>query len=209
VAAKPNLAGVLASVVPGRVARLSLEGKQKRALRDPEGQLALNVLRHLLGARAASVRPGRAPEPFPLTEQTFQAVASRLGRPVGIKRSRALRRRLVAAGVIRDGGSYRQPYRNRAGGSGFRVRLYRLGVTLRRSALGRKRLSAGFGTSSPRVRVRWWKHPLFGDYEGRPPPQWTKGRCQKTASLDDYGVGVRLRPDCESWARTSWEGLTK
>jgi hypothetical protein len=93
VATKPNLAGVLGSVVRGRVARLSLEQEQKRALRDHEGQLALDVLRHLLGARAASVRPGRAPEPFPLTEQTFQAVASRLGRPVGIKRSRLLRRR--------------------------------------------------------------------------------------------------------------------
>jgi hypothetical protein len=117
---KPNFAGVLDSVVPGRVARLTLEKEQKRALRDREGQLALDVLRHLLGARAASVRPEAAPAPFPLNEQTFQAVASRLGRPVGIKRSRSLRRRLVEAGVIRDGGSYRQPYRNRAGGSGFR-----------------------------------------------------------------------------------------
>jgi hypothetical protein len=122
---------------------------------------------------------------------------------VGIKRSGALRLRLVVAGMIRDGGSYRQPYRNRAGGSGFRVRLYRLGVALRRSALGRKRLSAGFGTSSPRVRVRWWKHPLFGDYEGRPPLQWTKGRCQKTASLDEYEAGVRLRPGRKSSGTSS------
>jgi hypothetical protein len=179
VAAKPNLAGVLASVVPGRVARLALEGEQKRALRDPEGQLALDALRHLLGARAASVRPGRPPGPFPLTEQTFQTVASRLGHPVGIKRSRTLRRRLLAVGVIRSGGSYRQPYRNRAGASGFRVRLYRLGVELRRSALRGKRLSAEFGTSSPRDRVRWWKHPLFGDYERRPPPQRAKRRATK------------------------------
>jgi hypothetical protein len=178
---RPSLAGVLASVVPGRVARLSLEGEQKRALRDQEGQLALDVLRHLLGARAASVRPGRAPEPFPLTEQAIQAVAGRLGRPVGIKRSRMLRRRLLAAGVIRSGGgSYRQPYRNQAGGSGFRVRLYRLVAEVRRSAaLSRKRLSAGLRASSPRARVRWWKHPLFGDYEGRPPPQWTRRRPRK------------------------------
>jgi hypothetical protein len=102
---KPSLAGVLASIVPGRVARRDLEGEQKRALRDHEGPLALDVLRHLLGARAASVRPRSAPAPFPLTEQTFQAVATRLGHQVGIKRSRALRRRLVAAGVIREGGS--------------------------------------------------------------------------------------------------------
>jgi hypothetical protein len=206
VGAKPNLAGVLGSVVRGRVARLSLEPEQKRALRDQEGKLALDVLRHLLGARSASVNPGRAPKPFPLTDQTFQAVATRLGYRVGIKKARALRRRLVEAGVIRGGGSYRQPYRNRPGGGGFRVLLYRLVSKLRRPALSRKRLSAGSRASSPRARVRWWKHPLFGDYEGRPPPQWTKERRRRTASLDEYergfGFGLVLETWSESWVKS-------
>jgi hypothetical protein len=199
VAAKPNLADVLRSVVRGRVARLSLNRAQKRALRDPDGQIALDVLRHLLGARAEN----GAPKPFPLTEQTFQAVASRLGYRVGIKKARALRQRLVETGVLEGWGSYRQPYRNRAGSSGFRVRLYRLGVGVRRSAaLSKKRLSARLRPSSPRKRVRWWKHPLFGDYEGRPPPEWDKERLRKRASLDEYarGFGFCLP---ESWSG-SW-----
>jgi hypothetical protein len=71
------------------------------------------------------------PEPFPLTEPVFQAIARRLGQPVGIKRCRSLLRRLVIAGVILPAGSYRQKYRNQAGGSGFQVRLYRLVVRVR------------------------------------------------------------------------------
>lgn len=211
--AKPSLARVLGSVVRGRVTRLSLNREQKRALRDPDGQLALDVLRHLLGARAEN----GAPKPFPLTEQTFQAVASRLGYRVGIKKSRALRRGLVETGVLESGGSYRQPYRNQAGGSGFRVRLFLVacwkpleagaGVfakgVRRSAALGEKRLSAGLRASSPRAPVRWWKHPLCGDYEGRPPPQWTKHRRRQTASQDEYEAGIRLQRDCKSCAKTS------
>lgn len=201
-AAKPNLADVLRSVVRGRVARLSLNRAQKRALRDPDGQLALDVLRHLLGSRAEN----GAPEPFPLTEQTFQAVADRLGYRIGIKKARALRRRIVETGVLEGWGSYRQPYRNQAGGSGFRVRLYRLGVEVRRSAaLSKKRLSARLRPSSPRVRVRWWKHSLFGDYEGRPPPQWTKERRQLTGSLDEIPSAFSFcLPESwsESWAKS-------
>jgi hypothetical protein len=199
---KPNLRDVLAALAPGRVTRLELSAEQKRALRDRDGQLALDVVRHLLGARAVSVPAGNGSS-FPLTEATFQAIARRLGRPVGIKRSRALVRRLLAAGVLESAGSYRQHYYNRAGAGGFRVGLYRLVGGVLRAALRRKRLSAGFGTSSPSARVRWWEHPLFGDYEGRPPPQWTRRRCQKTASLDEYEAGVRLRPDSKSWAKTS------
>jgi hypothetical protein len=46
-----TLEAVLANVQQGRVAYLMLTQEQKRALRDPEGQIAVNVLRHLLGAR--------------------------------------------------------------------------------------------------------------------------------------------------------------
>jgi len=181
---------VLAAVARGRAVPLGLTREQKQAFRDRDGQLALDVLRHLLGARAYLGGQGK----FPLTEATFQAVAGRLGQAVGIKRSRALLRRLRDGGVLEESGSYRQPYRNREGAAGFRVRLYRLAVAVR-AALSRKRLSAGRVASSPLPRVRWWQHPLFGDYEGRPPPQWTQRRRQQTASLDEYEAGAWLRPD--------------
>jgi hypothetical protein len=183
----PHLQDVLAGVRRGRVAYLCLTREQKMALRDPEARIALDVLRHLLGARPTT------PERFPLTEATFQAVARKLGHQVGIKRSRALLRRLRGEGVLDDAGSYPQPYRNRGGAGGFRVRLYRLAVAVS-AALNRKRLSAARASSSPLQRMRWWQHPLFGDYEGRPPPHWTRRRRQQTASLDEYAPGVLLRP---------------
>jgi len=52
--AQATLPAVLAAVAPGRVARLALTAEQHRALRDPDGRLALDVVRHLLGARAAA-----------------------------------------------------------------------------------------------------------------------------------------------------------
>jgi hypothetical protein len=69
----PHLQDVLADVRRGRVAYICLTREQKKALRDPEARIALDVLRHLLGARPMT------PERSPLTEQTFQAVARRLG----------------------------------------------------------------------------------------------------------------------------------
>jgi hypothetical protein len=48
----PHLQNVLASVVRGRVARLCLRPAQSKILRDPEGRIALDVLRHLLGGEA-------------------------------------------------------------------------------------------------------------------------------------------------------------
>jgi hypothetical protein len=184
--ATPSLVDVLDAVLLGRVTRFALEDRQKRALRDREGQIALSVVRHLLGARRA--QPHQSPRAFPLTERTFQAVAGRLGHRVGIKRCRRLVRRLLAAGVLEAAGSYRQRYRNQGGSSGFRVKLYRLAVAAR-SALSRKRLSAFPRASSPQLKVRWWQHPLFGDYEGLPPPEWTKRRRQQTASQDEYEAG--------------------
>jgi hypothetical protein len=66
----------------------------KGALRDPEGGIALDVLRHLLGARPLT------PERFPLTEQTLQAVACRLGHVLGQKRCRRMVKRLATSGVV-------------------------------------------------------------------------------------------------------------
>jgi hypothetical protein len=106
----PTLEAVLAAFRPGRVAPLHLTHEQKRALRDVDGKIALDVLQHLLGAREAL----GAPERFPLTERTMQALTRKLGHSVGRKRCRGLRRRLEAAGVIPASGHYRQPYLNSA-----------------------------------------------------------------------------------------------
>jgi hypothetical protein len=119
----PTLQGVLAAVRPGHVRRLSLSDQQRRSLRDPDGRLALDVVRHLLAARDDSVRPGRPLAAFPLTEATFQAIARKLGRTVGIKRSRRLLQRLAAAALLLPAGSYRQPHTRHGGG--YRVRLHR------------------------------------------------------------------------------------
>jgi hypothetical protein len=153
---------------------------EKRALRDRDGKLALYVLKRVLGARAELNVDAR--ESFPLTAGTFQKAALRLGIAVGLKRSGALVRRLEDSGVLEHGGWYRQAYTNREGAGAFRVRLYRLAAYA--AALGRKRLSAPRASSSPKPRVRWWRHPLFGDHQGRPPPGWTKRRRERTASLD-------------------------
>jgi hypothetical protein len=66
---------VLAGFRPGRVVSLQLSREQKRALRDVDGRIALDVLRNLLGPREAL----EAPERFPLTEQAMQAFTRKLG----------------------------------------------------------------------------------------------------------------------------------
>jgi hypothetical protein len=175
-AVRPTFADVLANVRPGRVARIETTREQRRALDDADGRVALDVLRHLLGARPAM------PERFPLTEQAAQAVARRLGHPIGQKRARALVGRLEAAGVIVRAGSYRQAYRSSAVRSGFRVVLYaaRWGSALRRKRAVGKRPRVK-GAPSP----RWWEHALFGDYEGLPPPEWKPARVRRSRSRDE------------------------
>lgn len=181
--AAPNLQDVLAAVFPGRVVRLALTPEQKRALRDSDGQLALDVVRHLLGARAAAA-PAR--DRFPLTEATFQAVALKLGRAAGIKRCRVMLRRLRDARVLERAGSYRQRYRT-LGVSGYRVALYRLGAVV--ASLTHKR-SVGRGRAvKGGRRPRWWQHPLFGDASGRPPPGLTKRAAARMRSLDELESG--------------------
>jgi hypothetical protein len=96
----PTLESLLANVRRGQVAYLVLTPEQKRALRNPGGRVALDVLRHLLGARPAT------PERFPLTEQVFQAVARKLGYLVGQKRCRTMIRRLRETRVVAGAGHY-------------------------------------------------------------------------------------------------------
>jgi hypothetical protein len=161
----PQLYDVLANVRRGRVAYVVLTREQNRALRDPDGRIALDVLRHLLGARPTT------PERFPLAEQAFQAVAHRLGYVVGQKRCRRMVRRLLGSGVIAPCGQYRQPYRNSVVRSGFRVCLFRLGRRLRASRLAKRKRPVGKRAPvKAYFRPSWWQHPLFGDLLGLPPP---------------------------------------
>ena len=152
---------------------------------DRNGQVALDVLRHLLGARADR----RDPERFPLTEGAFQAVAHKLGHAVGQKRARALISRLRAAGVIASAGQHRQPYRQNGARSGFKVTLYRLGrraQALRRSRLRQAKRPVGSAASvKSRSARRWWQHSLFGDVCGLPPPEIPKARARTMRSLDE------------------------
>jgi hypothetical protein len=180
-----SLEAVLAEVRPGRVVYLDLTREQRRALSDPDGQTALDVLRHLLGAREAM----NAPERFPLTEETFCAVARKLGRPVGQKRARRLAARLVESSVVGNSGHYRQPYRYSEPRDGFHVRLYKLIAGVRQLPL-KTQLPVGKRQrvkrrSRPRERRRWWQHPLFGMPDGRPPPGIRKDVAKKMRSLDE------------------------
>jgi hypothetical protein len=178
-----NLTELLAAVVPGRVVYLGLTGGQRRELRDRDGQIALDVLRHLLGARADL----KHPDAFPLTEGAFQAVARKLSHEVGQKRARRLIARLRAERVIIRAGSYRQAYRNLGVRSGFRVALHRLTAPLRLPRVGRTLGTARAVKRHQRRQERrgWWEQPLFGDISGRPPPEIPPWRARRMRSLDE------------------------
>ena len=175
----PTLEAVLAAFLPGRAVPLELPREQKRELRDAEGQLALQVLRHLLGAREAV----GAPERFPLTEGTIYAFARKLGHQVGQKRCRALRRRLVAAGVIPESGHYRQPYRDSGTRSGYRVKLFKIARRVLPPGQG-KHPVGNRSSVKRRTRVLFWSHVLFGDATGLPPPEIPAARARRMVTLD-------------------------
>jgi hypothetical protein len=172
---------VLASVVRGRVVYLALTDAQKRSLRDHDGQLALAVVRHLVGARYGSVAH-KPPERFPLTMGTFQAAARKIGHQIGQKHCYALIRRLIEAEILIPSGSYRQGYSTGIP-TGFRVDLWRLGGTF--AALRAKASVGKRSRVKRRVRSRWWRHELFGDASGRPPPQLKRRDAARMRSLDE------------------------
>jgi hypothetical protein len=175
-----HLLNVLAGVRRGRVAYLCLTPTQVRELRDPDGRIALDVLRHLLGARPMT------PERFPLTEEALQGVARRLGYVVGQKRCRRMVKRLLASDVIARCGQYRQPFRNPAVRSGFCVGLYKLGQRLRAPRLAERKHPVGISTAvKTDFRPRWWQHPLFGDILGLPPPDIPARARRRMKSLDE------------------------
>jgi hypothetical protein len=178
--AKPLLVDVIADVRRGRVVHLCLTPAQAKELRDPDGQIALDVLRHLLEARPM------VPERFPLTEQAFQAVALRLGYVVGQKRCRRMVGRLLATAVIARCGHYRQPYRKSPVRSGFRVALYKLGRRLGAARLAKRKRPVGKHAPVKKdFRALWWQHPLFGDFLGLPPPHIPRPSVRRMKSLDE------------------------
>jgi hypothetical protein len=181
-----TLEQVLANVRRGRVGYVTTTPAQRRQLRDTDGRVALDVLNHLLGARPM------VPERFPLTEQAFQAVARKLGYAAGQKRCRAMIRRLRQAGVIGEAGQYRQPYRNSAARSGFGVRLFKLGRRLRGPRGSKRKRPVGNAEPVKRnSRAPWWKHGLFGDLLGLPPPEIPRPRLTRMKSLDEVFQGER------------------
>jgi hypothetical protein len=188
----PTLYDVLAGVRRGRVAYLCPTPEQKRLLRDRDGQVALDVLRHLLGARGER----RDPERFPLTEGAFQVVAGKLGHRVGQKKPRRLIARLLQTGVVVAAGHYRQPYRDSGTRSGFRVALFALARRQRRGRFATSKRPVGKSSRHERKqRRRWWHHPLLGDIWGLPPPEIPGRDLRRMRSLDEvfslhlYGIG--------------------
>ena len=181
---RPNLHDVLACVVRGRVVYLTLSGEQKRALRDRDARIALDVVRHLLAARAASVEH-MPPDKLPVSMFAFQAVARKLGHEIGQKRSYRLIRRLVETEVLLPSGSYRQAYR-RLVPSGFRVTLWRIGVCC--ASLFQQAYCRQARARQGRVGKRWWQHELFGDASGRPPPGLRQRDAARMLSLDEREV---------------------
>jgi hypothetical protein len=100
-------------------------------------------------------------------------------------------RRLLACTVIAADGSYRQPYRDGPGSSGWRVRLFGLsaGAARRLASAQSKRAIGRAGRVKRRSRangrLRWWQHPLFGDPSGLPPPHLRRDLARRMRSLDE------------------------
>ncbi len=89
-----------------------------------------------------------------------------------------------------EAGSYRQPYRNRAGSTGYRVPLLRLTAPLRAALRAPHNWKRPVG-KRPRVkRARWWEHVLFGTADGRPPPDIGLRRACRMRSLDELELGI-------------------
>jgi hypothetical protein len=171
----------------GQVAYVCLTPEQAKSLRDLDGRIALDGLRHLIGARPMT------PERFPLTEHAVQSVARKLGDAVGQKCCRRMAKRLLASGVIASCGQYRQPYRNTAVRSGFCVTLYKLGRRLRAPRLAKRKRPVGkHGSVKTDSRRRWYQHPLFGDILGLPPPEIPRPRVRRMKSLDEVCGAARL-----------------
>ncbi len=125
----------------------------------------------------------------------IQAVALILGHRIGEKRAYSLRRRLLAAEIIQEAGSYRPDYTNRAGAGTHRVTLYRLAVGVvayvcESVLCASHKVVASVGSGGvvkSKLVLPWWQHVLFGDPDGLPPPQLTRRQLKKMRSADERG----------------------
>jgi len=129
-------------------------------------------------------------ETFPLTEDAFQAIAAKLGHKVGDKRARAIIKRCVVLGLTDTAGSYRQTYKASGARSGFYVPLFRLRVATSKcvASVGKR------GLVKRSKAVRWWAHPLFGEPDGRPPPQIGLRAAARMWSIDELETGLQEAP---------------
>src|SRR5262249_12668915 len=183
---------VVDAVVRGCVVPFALDRRQRLAFAaDSDGRIALDVVRHMLHARAVVGADCRR---FPISEAVFQAIADRLGERLGIKRCPGLIRRLQSEGVLLRAGHYRQPYR-RGRTVMYLVALYKPPDSSSTSP------SAGAAPAPtverpngrrlprkrPRERVRWWQTPFAGP-EGRPPPGFRMAAARRTRSLDELAL---------------------
>jgi hypothetical protein len=140
---RTRLDDVIRNVAPGRQARFNLTAAQRAALADPDGRLALTILRHLIGAR--HVTPGAPVHQTPFTpEAVRRAALSLVYGTIGRAHARRLRARLVEQGILVPDGSYRPGYRDQAGDGPHRVPLYRIPRHLIHSIVRRAR-----GTTPP------------------------------------------------------------
>jgi hypothetical protein len=160
--------GVLVHVRKGNTARVACPQEHRRAFLDRDGRLALEGLRHALGARPAETRAL-----FPFTAGFLQAVLRRLGHNVGLKRCYEMVHRLADAEAISPEASYREAYRDRPGGGTHLVVLWTAPTLQARVvAPGKNPLSVGTDRAVKRESAPWaWcRYGLFADYEGLPPP---------------------------------------
>ena len=108
----PHLQDVLADVRRGRVAYICLTREQKKALRDPEARIALDVLRHLLGplrawSCAVAITGSRTatPPPAPASVSPSTSLATGCALPA-----------LISESVLSAGTRLSRPMFARAGG---------------------------------------------------------------------------------------------
>lgn len=193
------LEDVLREVRRGRVVRLDLDHlpPEDRRTRDFTG--AVRLLAHLLGARVVAAGGASEGESalarFPVTTEALYRTSIRLGKKVPRDTCRRYRRLLIDRGVIVYRGQYKQRFNRYSPNAPYIVRLYatKMLVHCRPGKLnfpsaGRTKSSA----ARSRKRARWWEHTLFGDYEGLPPPGWTRRDRRHMNRLDglDYETWV-------------------
>ena len=166
---------------PGRVVYLVLNREQKRALRDPEGSRArrapaparssTSTTPGALPARGAGVPGGRAQARLRRRPEALQAHGETAACR---RRDRQVRPLPAALPQLRD--TLRLP-----------GALYKLGHRLLGARLSTKR-KRPVGKRKPvkaNFHVPWWRHPLFGDLLGLPPPEISRHDLRRMKTLDE------------------------